>query len=162
AASATTTSRSSWRGAPSCARSPRRHAGRRSRRRTSGSAEREQAMSATSHLGKPTSRVEGRAKATGLARYAAEYNMPGLAHGFVVSSAIAKGRIKRIDTADALAVAGVLDVFTHEHRPELADSDDKYHDDIAPPGSPFRPLYDDRIHFSGQPVALVVAEELEI
>ena len=31
-----------------------------------------------------------------------------------------------------------------------------------PRGSPFRPLYDDRIHFSGQPVALVVAEEFEI
>jgi xanthine dehydrogenase YagR molybdenum-binding subunit len=33
---------------------------------------------------------------------------------------------------------------------------------MAPPGSPFRPLYDDQIHFSGQPVALVVAEEFEI
>src|SRR5262249_29626425 len=29
-------------------------------------------------------------------------------------------------------------------------------------GSPFRPLYDDRIRFSGQPIALVVAEEPEI
>jgi len=119
-------------------------------------------MTATSHLGKPTSRVDGRAKVTGAAKYAAEYNVPGLAHGFVVSSAIAKGRIKRIHTADALAVAGVLDVFTHEHRPRLASSDDKYKDDIAPPGSPFRPLYDNEIRFSGQPVALVVAEEFEI
>jgi xanthine dehydrogenase YagR molybdenum-binding subunit len=119
-------------------------------------------MTATSYLGKPTSRVDGRAKVTGAAKYAAEYNVPGLAHGFVVSSAIAKGRIKRIHTADALAVAGVLDVFTHEHRPRLASSDDKYKDDIAPPGSPFRPLYDNEIRFSGQPVALVVADEFEI
>ncbi len=52
--------------------------------------------------------------------------MPGLAHGFVVSSAIAKGRIKRIHTADALAVDGVLDVFTHEHRPKLASAHEKY------------------------------------
>jgi len=119
-------------------------------------------MTATSYLGKPTSRVDGRAKVTGTAKYAAEYNAPGLAHGFVVSSAIAKGRIRRIHTADALAVDGVIDVFTHEHRPKLASSHEKYTDEVAPSGSPFRPLYDDKILFSGQPVALVVAEEFEI
>jgi xanthine dehydrogenase YagR molybdenum-binding subunit len=113
-------------------------------------------------LGKPASRVEGRAKVTGTAKYAGEYNVPNLAHGFVISSAIAKGRIKHIHTADALAVTGVLDVFTHAHRPALADSDKAYKDDIAPDGSPFRPLYADQIQFSGQPIALVVAEELEI
>jgi xanthine dehydrogenase YagR molybdenum-binding subunit len=85
-----------------------------------------------------------------------------LAHGSVVSATIAKGRIRHIDIADAMAVDGVIAVFTHTHRPKLAASDDKYGDDIAPPGAPFRPLYDDQIRFSGQPVALVVAEELEI
>jgi xanthine dehydrogenase YagR molybdenum-binding subunit len=119
-------------------------------------------MTATSYLGKPTSRIDGRAKVTGLAKYAAEYNVSGLAHGCVVSCAIAKGRIKRIHTADALSVDGVLDVFTHEHRPKLASSHEKYTDEVAPSGSPFRPLYDDKILFSGQPVALVVAEEFEI
>ena len=119
-------------------------------------------MTATSYLGKPTSRVDGRAKVTGIAKYAAEYNVADVAHGVVVSSAIAKGRIKRIDVGDALAVAGVLDVFTHKHRPALASSYDKYKDEVAPAGSPFRPLYDDQILFSGQPVALVVAEEFEI
>jgi xanthine dehydrogenase YagR molybdenum-binding subunit len=119
-------------------------------------------MIASMHLGKPTSRIEGRDKVTGAAKYAGEYNVPGLAHGFVVSSTIAKGRIKRIDTAAAQAVSGVLDVFTHEHRPKFASSDDKYEDDIAPEGSPFRPLYDDRIAFNAQPIALVVAEELEV
>ena len=119
-------------------------------------------MTVTSVLGKPASRIDGRVKVTGAAKYAAEYNVAALAHGVVVSSAIAKGRIKRIHTADALSVEGVLDVLTHEHRPELASTDEKYKDEVAPPGSPFRPLYDDRIHFSGQPVALVVAEEFEI
>ena len=33
---------------------------------------------------------------------------------------------------------------------------------MAPPGSPFRPLYDDKIVYSGQPVALVVAESFEL
>jgi hypothetical protein len=37
-------------------------------------------------LGKPTSRIDGRAKVTGAARYAAEYNVPDLAHGFVVGA----------------------------------------------------------------------------
>src|SRR5438477_13199712 len=119
-------------------------------------------MTATSYLGKPTARIDGRAKVTGIAKYAAEYNVPGIAHGFVVSSAVAKGRIKRIHTADALSVDGVLDVFTHEHRPKLASSDEKYGDEVAPPGSPLRPLYDDRIRFSGQPEAMEVAAEVEI
>jgi xanthine dehydrogenase YagR molybdenum-binding subunit len=119
-------------------------------------------MIGTNVLGKPTSRIDGRAKVTGAAKYAAEYNVANLAHGFVITSAIAKGRIKRIEIGDALAVAGVLDVFTHQHRPKMASSDQAYKDEVAPDGSPFRPLYDDRIRFNGQPVALVVAEEPEI
>ena len=120
------------------------------------------AMIAAGHFGKPTSRIDGRAKVTGTARYAGEHEARGLAHGFVVSSAIAKGRIKRIHVADALSVDGVLDVISHEHRPRLASADEKYKDEVAPDGSPLRPLYSDQIFFSGQPIALVVAEELEI
>jgi xanthine dehydrogenase YagR molybdenum-binding subunit len=44
----------------------------------------------------------------------------------------------------------------------MASADSAYEDDVAPEGSPFRPLYDDRIRFNGQPIALVVAEESEI
>jgi xanthine dehydrogenase YagR molybdenum-binding subunit len=113
-------------------------------------------------LGIATSRVDGRAKVTGAAKYAAEYNVPGLAHGFVITAAIAKGRIARIDFADALAVEGVIAVLTHANRPKMAASHEKYSDDVAPPGKPFRPLYDDRIRFSFQPIALVVAEEPEV
>jgi xanthine dehydrogenase YagR molybdenum-binding subunit len=116
----------------------------------------------TTYIGMPVSRVDGRMKVTGTAKYSAEPRIAGLLHGFVIGSPIAKGRIRGIDVRDALAVEGVIDVFTHEHRPRLASTDDKYRDDVAPPGSPFRPLYDDAIRFSGQPVALVVAEEPEI
>ena len=62
----------------------------------------------TNTIGKPVSRVDGPAKVTGQAKYAAEFNVPGLAHGFVVSSTIAKGRIKKIDRSAAIAVPGVL------------------------------------------------------
>ena len=44
----------------------------------------------------------------------------------------------------------------------MADNDQAYKDDVAPDGSPFRPLYDDKIMFNGQPIALVVAETSEI
>ena len=87
---------------------------------------------------------------------------PGLAHASVVTSTIAKGRIARIEAGEALAVEGVIDVLTHQNRPHMASEDSAYKDDVAPEGSPFRPLYDDRIRFSFQPIALVVAEEPEI
>jgi xanthine dehydrogenase YagR molybdenum-binding subunit len=114
------------------------------------------------YIGTPTSRVDGHAKVTGAAKYAGEFSAPDLAHGSVVTSTIAKGRIVGIDTSEALRVDGVIDVLTHENRPRMADTDHAYKDDVAPEGSPFRPLYDDRILFSGQPIALVVAEEAEI
>ena len=45
------------------------------------------------YIGTPTSRVDGIAKVTGAAKYAAEFKAPGLVHGSVVTSTIAKGRI---------------------------------------------------------------------
>ncbi|HKD24300.1 MAG TPA: xanthine dehydrogenase family protein molybdopterin-binding subunit [Xanthobacteraceae bacterium] len=116
----------------------------------------------SSYIGTPASRVDGRAKVTGAAKYAGEFNANGLAYGSVVTSSIATGRITRIDASQAKRVDGVIDVLTHEHRPPMASTDGAYKDDVAPEGSPFRPLYDDRIRFSGQPIALVVAEEPEI
>jgi xanthine dehydrogenase YagR molybdenum-binding subunit len=114
------------------------------------------------YIGTATSRVDGVAKVTGAAKYAAELNVPGLLYGSVVTSTIAKGRITRIDRNAALRVHGVIDVFTYENRPPMADNDQAYNDETAPAGSPFRPLYDDRIWFNGQPIALVVAETSEV
>ncbi|WP_296946850.1 xanthine dehydrogenase family protein molybdopterin-binding subunit [uncultured Massilia sp.] len=111
--------------------------------------------------GMAVSRVDGRAKVTGAAEYAAEIAAPDLAYGVVVSGTVAKGRIKRIDTAAALAVPGVLDVLTHENRPRMRANDLAYKDMTAPGGSPFRPLFSGEIFWSGQPVALVVAETFE-
>jgi xanthine dehydrogenase YagR molybdenum-binding subunit len=116
----------------------------------------------TNYIGQPISRVDGRAKVTGQAKYAGEYNVPNLAYGVVVSSAIARGRIKKIDTSEALRVDGVLQVFTHENAPRTAWLDRSYREDVAPPGSPFHPLKDDEVVFSGQPIALVVAGNFEL
>ena len=114
------------------------------------------------YIGTPTSRVDGRAKVTGAAKYAGEFTRPGLAYGSLVTSTVARGRIRRIDSGAARRVPGVIAVLTHENRPPMADNDAAHKDDVAPDGAPFRPLYDDRILFNGQPVALVLAEEWEI
>ena len=44
----------------------------------------------------------------------------------------------------------------------MADNDAAYKDEVAPDGSPYRPLYDGKILFDGQPIALVAAETSEI
>ncbi|MDQ8728705.1 xanthine dehydrogenase family protein molybdopterin-binding subunit [Bradyrhizobium sp. LHD-71] len=116
----------------------------------------------TAYIGTPASRIDGRAKVTGEARYAADFNEQNLVYGAVVASTIPKGRIKHIDVSQALRVAGVLKVLTHQDRPQMAADDDAYKDDVAPEeGSPYRPLYDDKILFNGQPLALVLADDWE-
>jgi xanthine dehydrogenase YagR molybdenum-binding subunit len=118
-------------------------------------------MSASPRIGDAVSRVDGVDKVTGAARYVAEHFPPGLLYGWIVSSEIAKGRVVAIDDAAARGLPGVVEVITHRNRPHLPWFDHDYRDEQAPSGTPFRPLYDDRIEFSGQPVALVVASTLE-
>jgi xanthine dehydrogenase YagR molybdenum-binding subunit len=113
-------------------------------------------------IGTATSRIDGIAKVTGAAKYAAEFDAPGLAYGSVVTSTVAKGYITRMDASAAMRVNGVIEVLTHENRPPMADDDQAYKDDVAPAGSPFRPLRDNKIVFNGQPIALVIAETSEI
>ncbi|HEY0134638.1 MAG TPA: molybdopterin cofactor-binding domain-containing protein, partial [Nannocystis sp.] len=116
----------------------------------------------TRHIGRPTSRVDGRAKVTGTAKYVAEFHVPELVYGVVVSGSIARGTITKIDSSAALAVRGVIEVLTHENAPRLARRDRDHRDMVAPPGSPFRPLQGPEIVYSGQPVALVLAESFEL
>lgn len=113
-------------------------------------------------IGTAVPRIDGHAKVTGTARYAAEHPVADLCHGVVVNSTIARGRIVRIDTSAALAVEGVLDVLHHDNRPSMRSLRVFYKDMTAPAGIPFRPLHDAQVHSSGQPVALVVAETFEI
>ncbi|WP_237476792.1 xanthine dehydrogenase family protein molybdopterin-binding subunit [Lichenibacterium dinghuense] len=112
-------------------------------------------------VGTAQRRVDGRLKVTGGARYAAEFAAADLLHGAVVSGAIAKGRITKIDASAAEAVPGVVKIYTHQNRPRTAWLDSSYRDEVAPPGHPFRALHSDKIMFSGQPVALVLARDFE-
>ncbi|QHG65656.1 xanthine dehydrogenase family protein molybdopterin-binding subunit [Pseudomonas putida] len=118
--------------------------------------------SPTPAVGQPLDRVDGVAKVTGQARYAGEYPEAGLLHGSVVSSTIARGQVLAIDSREALKVPGVVAVLDHAHRPHVSSYDDDYNDADAANGSPFRPLFNDRVLYSGQPLALVIAESLEM
>jgi len=72
-------------------------------------------------MSKPLSRVDGRLKVTGAAKYAAEFNPPNAAYAFLVMSPIAKGEITVIDAAAAEKAPGVLAVLTHLNAPKLAE-----------------------------------------
>ncbi|KTT67674.1 aldehyde oxidase [Pseudomonas oryzihabitans] len=113
------------------------------------------------HLQKAVPRVDGPLKVTGQALYAGEFSVPDLAFGFVVNATIAKGRLLDLDVSEALAQPGVIEVLSHRNRPKMASYDESYTDMDAADGKPFRPLYNDRILYSGQPIALVVAETFE-
>jgi xanthine dehydrogenase YagR molybdenum-binding subunit len=72
-------------------------------------------------VGKPVDRIDGPLKTTGTARYAYERNdaVPNAAYGYVVGSAIAKGRIAAIDLAVAKSAPGVLAIVTAENAGKL-------------------------------------------
>lgn len=105
------------------------------------------------------SRVDGRAKVTGTATYAAEHQIQGLVHGYLVTSAIAKGRISKIDTRTAEQSPGVLAVFTHRNAPKLFKPTNDFQTSIIYESR--LPLADDRIHYGGQIIGLVVADTFE-
>ncbi|MFF4623463.1 xanthine dehydrogenase family protein molybdopterin-binding subunit [Nonomuraea jabiensis] len=105
-------------------------------------------------VGQGVARVDGRAKVTGAARYAADHEVPGVLHGSLVMSTIARGEVLEIDSRAALAHPGVVAVYTHADMPRLKLPD-------FPFNRRFIPLQDTRVLHHGQPVAYVVAQTLE-
>jgi xanthine dehydrogenase YagR molybdenum-binding subunit len=114
----------------------------------------------TAFIGKPVSRVDGRQKVTGTATYAAEFDVPGQAHGAIVRSAVARGRIASIDSAAAERSPGVIAVVTHRNAPRLAY---RPHKGVVDPavGERLHIIQDDRVNHPGQPIGLVIANTLE-
>jgi xanthine dehydrogenase YagR molybdenum-binding subunit len=107
--------------------------------------------------------VDGPAKVSGAARYSAEINPPGTTYLAVVAATIGSGRVVAIDADAARAAAGVLAVLTREDLPKVAAEPHLLPSLVggAAPGESFFPMQDDVVHYAGQPVALVVAEEHE-
>lgn len=92
--------------------------------------------------GQPVTRVDGRLKVTGQARYAADNPVPNLAYAVLVGSTVARGSVEHVDSGAAARYRGVLKV--------LADF-----------GGVTLPFDARQIASFGQPVAIVVADTLE-
>ena len=65
-------------------------------------------------IGAPLPRVEGMAKVTGTAPYAAEYPVENCAEGVLVTSTITRGEVTRIDKDSVLSMPGVIAVIDDE------------------------------------------------
>jgi len=104
-------------------------------------------------IGHPTDRIDGPLKTTGTARYAYERHddIADPAYGYVVGSAIAKGRIASIDLNAAKAAPGVLAIVTADNAGKLAKGD---YNSAKLLGGP-------EIEHYHQAVAVVVAETFE-
>ena len=111
---------------------------------------------------KDLDRVDGKAKVTGAAKYAAEYNYPNLAYGIIAGSTIANGSIIAMDTKNAEQAPGVLTVITHLNLPKPPGY--KSVTENEKPLSPkkeYKVFADNIIRFNGQPIALVIADTFE-
>jgi xanthine dehydrogenase YagR molybdenum-binding subunit len=109
-------------------------------------------------VGQPLTRIDGPAKVTGKAQYAADFDASRLACAMLVQSTIAKGRIAAIRAERARAAPGVLLVMTHENAPRLSPEALK----ANPPGERALSLLQDaNVRYNGEPVAVVVADTFE-
>jgi CO/xanthine dehydrogenase Mo-binding subunit len=94
-------------------------------------------------IGKSVFRKEALAKVTGAAKYTADYNIPGLLYGCLVTSSYAHAEIKQIQTSEAWKVPGVRAVVTGKQYPILTGSVILDRPPIAL----------DRVRYHGEPVA---------
>jgi xanthine dehydrogenase YagR molybdenum-binding subunit len=111
-------------------------------------------------IGQPISRFDGRLKVTGKADYTADIAVPALLHAAIVSSRIARGKIRAIDVRAAERVPGVSAVFTYQNMPRMNPTPKPW-SHLHPHGQSYLPLQDDKILYGDQPIALVVGARLD-
>jgi xanthine dehydrogenase YagR molybdenum-binding subunit len=99
-------------------------------------------------VGKPTPRLDGRAKVTGAAKYTADVNPAGMLFGKMLTSPYPHAKIKSIDTSAAEKAPGVKAVHILEK--VLGVATEKLNEGEAPPKYPL-------VRFAGQPIAAVAA-----
>jgi len=105
-------------------------------------------------VGRSLPRLEARDKVTGRAEYTHTMRLPGMLHAKIFRSTVAHGRIKSIDTRAAKAVPGVHRVVTSEDVRKVIPSPyygPAFHDQPI--------LAIDKVHFVGEPVAVVLAAD---
>ncbi len=106
-------------------------------------------------VGQSIDRQDGRRKVLGLARYAAEFEMPNLAHAVLVQSTVAAGKITAVDTTAAQAMPGVLAIITPSNAEKLQTKT------VAQQTVLFPLLQSDDVFYNGQHVAVVIAETVQ-
>jgi len=107
-------------------------------------------------IGAAVPRIDGPLKTTGTARYASDYNFPGLVYAVPVRATIASGKILRIDSTAAEAMPGVCLVMHHGNIMPL------YRNASGGRNSENRPAFEDEtVYYWGQYVAAVVAETFQ-
>jgi CO/xanthine dehydrogenase Mo-binding subunit len=107
-------------------------------------------MTEFKNIGSSVRARDGRAKLTGTLRYAPDIKLPGMLHARLVTSPYCHANILSIDKEAALAVEGVAAVLTAADLP-----------DLKPEDRARLLLARERVIFTGQPVALVLAESEE-
>jgi CO/xanthine dehydrogenase Mo-binding subunit/aerobic-type carbon monoxide dehydrogenase small subunit (CoxS/CutS family) len=99
-------------------------------------------------VGRALPRTDSLEKVTGRAPYAYDMRLPGMAHGEILRSPVPHARITRIDPSDALAIPGVLAVYTQKDMPQ-AKFGAFVQDETA--------LADGVVRYVGEGVAAVIA-----
>ncbi|HKV44284.1 MAG TPA: xanthine dehydrogenase family protein molybdopterin-binding subunit [bacterium] len=100
-------------------------------------------------VGTPVTRVDGRERVSGAARYTVDLYPPGMLHGAVLRSPHAHARVVRLDTAKAERVPGVRAVLSHLNAPKI-----RWYN-----GTSW--LFDPEVRFVGDEIAAVFADEAE-
>jgi len=115
-------------------------------------------------VGKPATRVDAHAKATGRARYADDFQRPGVLAAKCFRSTIAHGRVTSIDVQAARSLKGVIAVFTWEDVPSIsfATAGHPLNLDPSHEGVADRLILTRNIRFYGDEIAAVVAKNEEI
>src|SRR5258708_1742843 len=111
-------------------------------------------------VGSPVSRKDGVLKITGQARYAADHPIRNVAHAVALVSTIGRGRITAINSDAAEKAPGFLAIIHHGNAPRLYRSTNDFMS-ATKPGEVRVVFEDDRVHYAGQYVAVVVAETLQ-
>jgi xanthine dehydrogenase YagR molybdenum-binding subunit len=112
-------------------------------------------------IGAPISRIDGPLKVEGKARFAAEFPMEGMVYAALAYSTIPRGRIATLDTSAAEAAPGVVLIMTHRNAPPLKPTPLFMSAAKALGGNDLPVMQDDRIHWNGQPIAVVLGETQE-
>jgi len=112
-------------------------------------------------IGAPISRIDGPLKVQGKAKFAAEFPLEAMLYAAVAFSTVPKGRIATLDTKAAEAAPGVVLVMTYRNAPRMKNMPVFMSGAKAAGGDNLPIMQDDRVHWNGQPIAVVLAESQE-